>query len=256
MDYKTADRLIELRKKYGYSQDELAERLDISRQAISKWERAESLPDTENLIGLAALYGISIDELIHGDGAKAVGNGSGATKPKRTADMKPVRTPFRIVSMIHLIVGISLLCVAVLLFGLSFAFENAYAAVTLKITGGVVAFSGLVELILGIVFYVAVSKGKKRMAYLKQNGLKFQADTVSVKWVAGFRAGLHSSAKIECSYVNNEGKSCLVKSKMFLAQKDADFNAAVYVNPQDPTDYIVEVFSQSKAQSEYDHDYR
>ena len=256
MDYKTADRLIELRKKHGYSQDELAERLNISRQAISKWERAESLPDTENLIGLAALYSISIDELIHGYDVKVVSNGNGAKKTRRATNMKPVRTPFRIVSIVHLILGIFLLGIAALLFGLSFVFENSDTTLALRITSGAISFSGLVELILGIVFRVVVSKGKKRIAYLKQNGLKFQAESVDVKWVAGFRAGFHSSAKVECSYINNEGESCLVKSKMFLAQKDADFIATVYVNPQDPTDYIVEVFSQSKTQSEYDHDYR
>jgi len=66
MDYKMADRLIELRKKKGYSQDELAEKLNISRQAVSKWERAESFPDTENLIALSRLYNISLDRLVHG----------------------------------------------------------------------------------------------------------------------------------------------------------------------------------------------
>lgn len=67
MDYKTADRLIELRKKNGYSQDGLAERLNISRQAVSKWERAESLPDTENLIALSRLYNITLDEIVNGE---------------------------------------------------------------------------------------------------------------------------------------------------------------------------------------------
>ena len=67
MDYKIADRLTELRKKHGYSQDQLADRLSISRQAVSKWERAESLPDTENLIALSKLYRVSIDELLNAD---------------------------------------------------------------------------------------------------------------------------------------------------------------------------------------------
>jgi len=65
MDYKIADKLIELRRNHGYSQDQLADRLFISRQAVSKWERAESLPDTENLIALSKLYGVSIDELLN-----------------------------------------------------------------------------------------------------------------------------------------------------------------------------------------------
>jgi len=64
MDYKIADRLIELRKKNGLSQEELADKLSISRQAISKWERGESLPDTENLIALSKLYSVSLDDLV------------------------------------------------------------------------------------------------------------------------------------------------------------------------------------------------
>ena len=64
MDYKIADKLIALRKRSGFSQEELADKLSVSRQAISKWERAESLPDTENLIGLSKLYSVSLDELV------------------------------------------------------------------------------------------------------------------------------------------------------------------------------------------------
>ena len=44
MDLKTANRLQQLRKENGYSQDALAEKLGLSRQAISKWERGESSP--------------------------------------------------------------------------------------------------------------------------------------------------------------------------------------------------------------------
>ena len=53
MDISTANRLYELRKQHGLSQDELAEKLNVSRQAVSKWERSESSPDTDNLIALA-----------------------------------------------------------------------------------------------------------------------------------------------------------------------------------------------------------
>lgn len=67
MTLETANRLVQLRKAHDMSQEELAERLGVSRQAISKWERAESSPDTDNLIALAKLYGISLDELITGD---------------------------------------------------------------------------------------------------------------------------------------------------------------------------------------------
>ena len=66
MTKETADRLFQYRKANGYSQEELASKIGVSRQAISKWERGESSPDTDNLITLARLYNITIDELING----------------------------------------------------------------------------------------------------------------------------------------------------------------------------------------------
>lgn len=66
-DFRIADRLVELRRKKGINQEELAEKLGVSRQAVSKWERAESQPDMGNLIALAELYGITLDSLIRGE---------------------------------------------------------------------------------------------------------------------------------------------------------------------------------------------
>lgn len=67
MTIEIANRLVELRKKSGLSQEELADKLGISRQSVSKWERAESSPDTDNLICLAKIYGVSLDELLSTD---------------------------------------------------------------------------------------------------------------------------------------------------------------------------------------------
>ena len=64
MNIEIADKLVKLRKQNGYSQEELADKLGLSRQAVSKWERAEASPDTDNLICLAKLYNISLDELL------------------------------------------------------------------------------------------------------------------------------------------------------------------------------------------------
>lgn len=67
MNIEIADRLIKMRKAHGFSQEELANELGISRQAVSKWERAESSPDTDNLIMLSRLYGVSLDTLLATD---------------------------------------------------------------------------------------------------------------------------------------------------------------------------------------------
>lgn len=67
MTIETANRLYEYRKKNNLSQEELAEKMGVSRQAVSKWERAEASPDTDNLIMLSKIYGVTLDELINGE---------------------------------------------------------------------------------------------------------------------------------------------------------------------------------------------
>ncbi len=64
MNVEIAQRLADMRRQKGYSQEELASNLGLSRQAVSKWERAESSPDTGNLVALAKLYDITLDELL------------------------------------------------------------------------------------------------------------------------------------------------------------------------------------------------
>ena len=69
MNIETANKLLQYRKASGLSQEELAEKIGVSRQAVSKWERAEASPDTDNLILLAKIYGVTLDELLIGDPA-------------------------------------------------------------------------------------------------------------------------------------------------------------------------------------------
>ena len=64
MTIELANRLTKLRKEHGYSQEDLADKLGVSRQAVSKWERAEATPDMDNLIELAKIYEISLDEIV------------------------------------------------------------------------------------------------------------------------------------------------------------------------------------------------
>lgn len=59
-----ADKLIQLRKKSGMSQEELAEKMNVSRQAVSKWEGAQSIPDLDKILQLSELYGVTTDYLL------------------------------------------------------------------------------------------------------------------------------------------------------------------------------------------------
>lgn len=65
MNIETANRLLQYRKQNKLSQEELAEKIGVSRQAVSKWERAEASPDTDNLIMLSKVYGVTLDELLN-----------------------------------------------------------------------------------------------------------------------------------------------------------------------------------------------
>lgn len=58
-----AEKLIQLRKKAGWSQEELAEQMNVSRQSVSKWEGAQSVPDLEKMIRLSRLFGVTTDYL-------------------------------------------------------------------------------------------------------------------------------------------------------------------------------------------------
>ncbi len=59
-----ADKIIELRKRNGWSQEELAEKLNVSRQSISKWEGALSVPDMNRIIDMSRIFGVSTDVLL------------------------------------------------------------------------------------------------------------------------------------------------------------------------------------------------
>ena len=62
-----ADKLIELRKKNGMTQEELAEQMNVSRQSVSKWEGAQSVPDLDKILKLSKLFGVTTDYLLKDD---------------------------------------------------------------------------------------------------------------------------------------------------------------------------------------------
>ena len=67
------DNLIMLRNMHGYSQEEIADKIGISRQAYAKWESGATIPDIEKCSCLAELYGITIDSLIKTETADGIG---------------------------------------------------------------------------------------------------------------------------------------------------------------------------------------
>ncbi len=67
------DNLLMLRNIHGYSQEEIAEKIGISRQAYAKWESGATVPDVEKCSRLAAVYGTTIDSLIRTENVEGIG---------------------------------------------------------------------------------------------------------------------------------------------------------------------------------------
>ena len=64
---KLSDKIIKLRKAKGWSQEDFAEKLNVSRQAVSRWENGTALPDANNILQLSKLFAVSADYLLNED---------------------------------------------------------------------------------------------------------------------------------------------------------------------------------------------
>lgn len=110
-----SEKLIRLRKREGISQEELASYLEVSRQAVSRWEQGAALPDAGNLLKLRQRFGVSVDWLLEDtqgwehltDGAPAAGEGRGAApSPKLRKSVLPWAIPLGVSGFGLLLLGI------------------------------------------------------------------------------------------------------------------------------------------------------
>lgn len=92
-----ADKIIDLRKKNGWSQEELAEKLGVSRQSVSKWEGAQSVPDMGRVVQLSELFGVSTDFLLKDSlEAPAPAEDDPGDSPTRTLGMEEANAFLRV----------------------------------------------------------------------------------------------------------------------------------------------------------------
>ena len=85
------------RKQYNFTQEEIAEKLGVSRQAVAKWERGETQPDVESCVKLADLYGVSLDMLLRdmGDEHEYTGDGKHIFGLSRLNDKGQITLPVK-----------------------------------------------------------------------------------------------------------------------------------------------------------------
>lgn len=106
-----AEKLFTLRKAHGYTQEDVAEKLGVSRQAVARWEAGETTPELKLLHGLCKLFDVSADYLIHDDWTEPQPPAAPQT-PAPTPPPKPKQYPyFHLVSAIGF--GIASVCAIV-----------------------------------------------------------------------------------------------------------------------------------------------
>ncbi|MDE5671045.1 MAG: helix-turn-helix domain-containing protein [Eubacterium sp.] len=150
-----ADKLIQLRKQKGWSQEELAEKMDVTRQSVSKWESAQSVPDVERLVQLSALFGVSLDYLLKEDAADNGGHCEKNEKEIRRISMAEAKSFLEAkASTAKPVAAGVLLCILspVCLLNLGALSENKQGFISENLAGGV----GLIVLLVFIAIAVAV----------------------------------------------------------------------------------------------------
>jgi transcriptional regulator with XRE-family HTH domain len=176
-----ANKIINERKKCGWSQEELADKLMVSRQSVSKWESAQAVPDLQRIIQMAEIFGVSTDYLLKDDiegdttviteGTEIVYSEEPATVLRRVTmkeandylDMKRRVTPF-------IALGVSMCIVSpVVLLILSALSEQNIIAESLAVIIGLIVLFGLIA---GAVFMFIIQGSKEeQFKYLKDGGI-------------------------------------------------------------------------------------
>ena len=150
-----ADKIIDLRKKNGWSQEELAELLDVSRQSVSKWESAQSVPDMQRIIRMSEIFGVTTDYLLKDDQALAVMTEPVEDSPVRTVGMEEANAFLAVkeINSRRIALGV-LLCILspIVLIVLGGAQDLGLVPITDMQAGGI----GLVVLMLLVVCAVAL----------------------------------------------------------------------------------------------------
>lgn len=87
-----SEKIVSLRTGLGMSQGDVAEKLEVSRQSVSKWETGQSVPDLDKIIKLADLFGVTVDELVR-EGERPQPAQAQEPKPSQPPEPQPVQTP-------------------------------------------------------------------------------------------------------------------------------------------------------------------
>lgn len=167
-----ADRIIDERKQAHWSQEELARRLGVSRQAVSKWESEQAVPDLSRMVQMADLFGTSTDYLLKGEEAGVERDGSAAPHaPARFVSEDEARAflAFKQQSIPKIALGVALCIVSPALLVMLTGFgEDGVAGLTNEL--GIAIGLPALFILVGAAVYIFVTQGvqNEKFEYLEK----------------------------------------------------------------------------------------
>lgn len=196
--------LVNLRKQKGWSQDELADNLNLSRQAISKWENDLSMPDVDNVKKISRVFSVGIDELLNNE------------VPKDKAVALDIKKQDKKDKIINLIKTIILALVIIYFINVIYKFASL-----LVIVNGVSAYQNLNNYHYTITTYDENGLAEKEECWYK-DGVSRTENTVY--------EGKKASTSIVCVNYNEHYAYVLDNNNI---KKDLDFEEFVFINDYD-----------------------
>ena len=136
-----ADKIHEARKRAGLSQEELADRLGVTRQAVSKWETGKSVPDTENIRRMTVVLAVSADYFL-GSGSTEAGGGPAAGTARAEAAGNPGPSPDplgRRLSLLLFLAGVAAIAVCSVVFLIRSLTGESRVYATIQVTDFTIA---------------------------------------------------------------------------------------------------------------------
>ena len=177
-----ADKIINERKKNGWSQEDLAEMLDVSRQSVSKWEGAQSVPDLQKILKMAEIFGVSTDYLLKDEMEPETRTASETTytssepiTPLRTVSLEEASEFISIKKKILPVIGIGVvLCITcplilILLAGLSTNEAFNLSSNTAALIGIIFLF---LQLAIAVFIFVMKSGKMKKFEYIERESFE------------------------------------------------------------------------------------
>lgn len=239
---KTGAFIAQCRKEKSLTQMQLAELLDITNQAVSKWENGKGMPDVSLLQPLCDVLGISLNELFSGEHisaeeyrGKAEENISKLFKEKQIANLKPVKYLFSICANVTLLVAVIELAAGLI--------GNFFDSTILE----VMLLNASVWLILFLISEGKLTYDKKKLKNLKHSGTCIDSEIKDIIPAAWIKVGNYTSCRSVCEFIY-EGKEYKAVSSYYVLTpflRKEDLYANVYIDKDNPAKYSVELFQAS-----------